>query len=240
MTANAWSTPSMRGTAPSISTFRADRKPRFLRGLTTLELEHVTACATSRRFVANSVVTNQGDPADYFFLLTKGCARHFSLTEEGRKILFIWFSAGDVFGGSSLLQEPSNYLFSTEMVKDSCALVWRRGVIRDLVARYARLQENALSIASDYLVWFHASHMALISHTARQRLARVLTSLAEGVGHKVPGGIALDITNEQLANAANVTAFTASRLLSEWQRNGAVSKSRGSVIVRVPQRLHRI
>jgi CRP-like cAMP-binding protein len=240
MTANAWLTPSTRRAAPTTLTFPAGRKPRFLQGLTALELKLVMACSTSRCFVANSVVTNQGDPADYFFPLTKGCGRHFSLTEDGRKILLIWFSPGDIFGGYALLQEPSNYLLGTEMVEDSCALVWRRSVIRDLVARYARLQENALSIASDYLVWFHASHMALISDTARQRLARVLTSLAEGIGHKVPGGIALAITNEQLANAANVTPFTASRLLSEWQRNGAVSKSRGSVVVRVPQRLHRI
>jgi CRP-like cAMP-binding protein len=230
----------MLGAAPTTSTFAADRKPRFLWGLTTQELELVTAAATSRRFVANSVVTNQGDPADYFFLLTKGRGRHFSLTEDGRKVLLIWFSPGDIFGGYALLQESSAYLLSTEMVEDSCALVWRRNVIRDFVARYPSLQENALSIASDYLAWFHASHMALISHTARQRLARVLTSLAEGIGHKVPGGIALDITNEQLANAANVTPFTASRLLSEWQRNGAISKSRGSVVVRVPQRLYPI
>jgi CRP-like cAMP-binding protein len=138
------------------------------------------------------------------------------------------------------LPEPSLYLVSTEMVKDSCAFVWRRSVIRDLVARYPSLQENALSIASDYLTWFHASHMALISQTARQRLARVLTSLAEGIGRKVPGGIGLDITNEQLANAANVTPFTASRLLSEWQRNGAIKKKRGSVVVRAPQRLNRV
>jgi CRP-like cAMP-binding protein len=123
------------------------------------------------------------------------------------------------------------------MVKDSCAFVWRRSVIRDLVGRYPTLQENALSIASDYITWFHASHLALISYTARQRLGRVLMSLAQGIGHKVPGGIELDITNEQLANAANVTPFTASRLLSEWQRNGAVTKSRGSVVVRAPQRL---
>jgi CRP-like cAMP-binding protein len=230
----------MGGAAPSISILPAGRKPRFLQGLSAQELESVTATATSRQFVANSVVTNQGDPADYFFLLTKGCGRHFSLTEDGRKILLIWFSPGDIFGGYALLQEPSTYLLGTEMVEDSCALVWRRNVIRDLVARYPSLQQNALSIASDYLAWFHASHMALISHTARQRLARVLTSLAEGIGHKVPGGMALDITNEQLANAANVTPFTASRLLSEWQRNGAVSKSRGSVVVRVPQRLYRI
>jgi CRP-like cAMP-binding protein len=109
--------------------------------------------------------------------------------------------------------------------------------MRDLLARYPRLHDNALFLAGDYLSWFHASHMALISHTARQRLARVLTSLAHGIGHKVPGGIELDITNEELANAANVTPFTASRLLSEWQRNGAVSKRRGSIVLSAPQRL---
>jgi CRP-like cAMP-binding protein len=206
------------------------------------DLELVMAAATARCFAANSIITNQGDPAEHFFLLTKGCARHFTITEDGRKVLLVWFSAGDVFGGSALLLEPSSYLLGTEMVKDSCAFVWRRSVIRDLVARYPSLQENALSIASDYITWFHASHLALISFNARQRLGRVLTSLAQGIGHKVRGGIQLDITNEQLANAANVTPFTASRLLSEWQRDGAVTKGRGSVVLRAPQRLflHRV
>jgi len=237
MTANRWSSAALVGPAFTASTFPADRKPRLLKGLTAPELEVVMAASTPRRFLANSIVTHQGNLADHFFLLAKGCARHFSITEEGRKVLLVWFSSGEVFGGSALLQEPSFYLFSTEMVKDSYAFVWRRSVIRNLLARYPRLQENALSIASDYIAWFHASHLALVSLTARQRLGRVLTSLAQGIGHKVPGGIELEITNEQLANAANVTPFTASRLLSEWHRNGAVTKRRGSVVVRFPQRL---
>jgi CRP/FNR family transcriptional regulator, nitrogen oxide reductase regulator len=212
-------------------------KSRFLEGMTKRDIETVLAASTPRRYPANAIVANQGDPAEYLFLLTKGCARHFSVTEEGQKILLLWFAAGDVFGGLALLPEPSSYLLSTEIVEDSCVMVWRRSEIRDLVTRYPRLQENALSIASDYLAWFHASHLALISHNARQRVARVLTSLAQGIGHKVPGGVALDIKNEELANAANVTPYTASRLLSEWRRNGAVSKSRGSIVLRVPQRL---
>jgi CRP-like cAMP-binding protein len=237
MTTNRWSTAAPLGAGFATSEFCADLKPRFLRGLAKPDLELVIAASTPRHFTANSIVTHQGDIADNFFLLTKGCGRHFSITEEGRKVLLIWFSAGDVFGGSSLLLEPSLYLVSTEMVKDSWAFVWRRSVIRDLAARYPILLENALSIASDYIAWFHASHLALVSYTARQRLGHVLTSLAQGIGHKVPDGIELDITNEQLANAANVTPFTASRLLSEWQRNGAITKSRGRVVLHAPQRL---
>jgi len=187
--------------------------------------------------MANSVVTNQGDPADYFFLLTKGCARHFFITDEGRKILLLWFGAGDVFGGLALWPEPSFYLLSTEVAKGSCAVVWRRSEIRELMGRDPRLQNNALSIASDHLAWFLASHMALISHSARERLARVRTTLACGIGHKVPGGIELEITNEELANTAGVTHFTASRLLSEWQRSGAIRKNRGRVLLLAPERL---
>jgi CRP/FNR family transcriptional regulator, nitrogen oxide reductase regulator len=237
MTTNRWSTQAPARDPSNPAKFHGDWKSRFLRGLASSDLQLVMAPSTPRHFKANSIVIHQGDLADHFFLLTRGCARHFSITEEGRKVLLLWLAPGDIFGGSSLLGEPSLYLFSTEMVKDSSVLVWRRSVMRELVASFPRLQENALSLASDYLTWFHASHLALVSYTARQRLARVLTSLAQGIGHKVPAGIELDITNEQLANAANVTPFTASRLLSEWQRNGAVTKRRGSVVVRAPERL---
>jgi len=76
------------------------------------------------------------------------------------------------------------------------------------------LLENALSIASDYFTYYVATHVALTCHTARQRLAQVLVNLADGIGQQVPGGVQLDVTNEELANTANVTLFTASRLLS--------------------------
>src|SRR5258708_6337084 len=198
MTTTRWPALTPLGAAAAASTFPADRKSRFLHGVPAADLELIMAASRSRRFVANSVVLNQGDPADYFFLLTKGGARHFSISEEGRKVLLLWLAPGDVFGGSSLLQEPSSYLFSTEVVKDSGAFVWHRSAIRELVARFSSLQENVLSIASDYLAWFHASHLALISHTARQRLARLVTVLAQGISRHVADGIEVEITNEQL------------------------------------------
>jgi hypothetical protein len=40
-----------------------------------------------------------------------------------------------------------------------------------------------------------------------------------------------------LADTANVTPFTASRLLSAWQRRSVVKKSRGKILLRHPARL---
>ncbi|MGC1295117.1 MAG: helix-turn-helix domain-containing protein [Alloacidobacterium sp.] len=47
----------------------------------------------------------------------------------------------------------------------------------------------------------------------------------------------LNIRNEELAHEANITIFTASRFLSEWQRKGILTKSRGKVVLRSPETL---
>ena len=116
-------------------------------------------------------------------------------------------------------------------------LVWKRAVIRTLAERHPRIMDNALWTASDYLDWYLAAHIALSCHTARQRLAGVLTSLAPLLGRPVPGGVELDVTNEELGSAAHVTAFTASRLLNEWQRDRVVIKRRGRVVILAPDQL---
>jgi CRP-like cAMP-binding protein len=68
----------------------------------------------------------------------------------------------------------------------------------------------------------------------------VLVTVANGFGRKTSGGTCVELTNEQLANAANVTPFTASRILSSWQRTGAIVKTRGQLMLRSPQELFAI
>jgi CRP-like cAMP-binding protein len=209
----------------------------FFDGLALKDRKRILAAAKPRRFAANSVMTNQGHPADSLFLLTRGRARYFFDEYGGRRILLHWLAVGDLIGGMSLLAKPASYLLGSETVRECNLLVWDRATIRGLVAQYPVLLENALATASDYLAWYLAAHVALTCHSAEQRLAGVLGNLAGVIGQNAPGGIELDITNEELANAANVTAFTASRLLSGWQRRGVVKKSRGKILLRQPTRL---
>lgn len=207
---------------------------RFLDRLTAFEQHSILGAATLSSYATDSVVLNQGESADRFMLLRTGCARIFFVTQDGRKVLLRWLSAGEVLGGTALMAEPTPYLVSTEMLKNSSAFVWTRDAIRKLAAKYPVLLENVLPFAWDYLAWFIAAHTALLANSARERLAQVIMSLAEGIGRNVQSGILLEVTNEQLANTANITPFTASRLLSEWQRSGAIRKGRGSMVLLDP------
>jgi CRP-like cAMP-binding protein len=223
--------------ASGIAAVSLGQGSQFLDGLTPTDRNTILAAATQRRFFANSVITNQDHPADHLFLLTKGFVRFFSVTEGGKKLLFQWLGPADLFGVRTILSNPSSYLASSEAVTNSSVLVWDRPTIRGLVERYPRLLENALLTASDYVAWYFASHISLACFTVLQRLAQVLLTLARTIGKETPGGVELQITNEELANAANITPFTASRLMSKWQRDRALIKRRGKVLLRSPERL---
>jgi CRP-like cAMP-binding protein len=225
--------------ASSIIAAALDRS-RFLDGLTMSDRALVLAASSKRCLKANSVPIHQGDKAETLFLICKGRARHFYITPQGKKVLLFWLTEGQIFGGSALLSTPTDYLVGTEILSDSCLLIWPRRTIRALAAQMPRLVDNALSVATDYLTWYLAAHTSLVSHSATQRLAHVLVTFANGFGHKTSGGICVELTNEQLANAANITPFTASRILSSWQRTGAVVKTRGQLMLRFPQQLFAI
>ena len=209
----------------------------LLRGLGRQEIDLILSAARTRRVPAGSVITSQGEPADHLLLLWKGRARYFFETPSGKKLILIWITPGHTFGGAALVSRASTYLTSTETVRESVVLAWDGPTIRGFTRRFPQLLENAILSAVDYLSWYIAAHAALCSQTARQRLASVLLGYTSSMGQRISGGIEFDISNEELANAANITPYTTSRILSEWQRTGAIRKMRGKIVVRSPERL---
>lgn len=210
-------------------------KPRLLSGLKKSELEFLMSVAKHRQLHAGTVIVQQEDPAEHFFLLTSGQGRHFVMTDKGRKILLLWLTAGQVFGGASMMEAPSQYLASMELVTGGCVWMWDRQTIREFTSRCPRLLDNCFSIAvTAHVAWFVASQISLMSDDARGRVAHLLVSLACAIGRDTPSGIQLDITNEDLSAGANVTPFTVSRILSDWQRGGVVTKGRGKLLLQKP------
>jgi CRP-like cAMP-binding protein len=213
--------------------------PRFLEGLAPTEIAAILEPATLRRFPARCPITKEGERADTLFLLLEGLARTFTTTPDGKKIILLWVPSGYASGGRAFLSKPLKYLVTTETVTDCLALAWSRNAILPLSRLYPRLLENALLGASDYLEHYLDLHVAAGYNTAAQRIARALANLAEGVGQKTFEGTVINVTNEELADQANVTIFTVSRQLNDWQRKGLLTKSRMRIVVPSPEELVR-
>ena len=203
----------------------------FFDGVPAADVRLILAAAAPRRFSPHTIVYEQGSQAREFYLLTNGRARYFLISPDGGKMLLHWLVPGDVLGAVSLLPNESNYRVGAETTRECSSFVWDRATIRGLFDRYPRLLQNALTVSVAYLDLYIAAHSALVSETARQRLASVLARLAEAIGERVSDGIELHVTNDELASAANITPFTASRILNEWQSSRALTKRRGRIVL---------
>jgi CRP/FNR family transcriptional regulator, nitrogen oxide reductase regulator len=212
----------------------------LLAGLRPTELQTVLSAATRKRYAADSVITHQGFPANQLLMLLKGRARLFHETSDGKRLPMMWVTPGHLIGSMTLIPSPSTYLVSTEAIRDSLVLCWERNTIRELAYRFPRMFDNCLAIAANYFTWYIDTHVALTCHAAPERLGLIIRGFSSVIGQKVDGGVELDITNEELANAANITPFTVSRLLSQWQKRGLVRKLRGKILVKAPEKLVRL
>jgi CRP-like cAMP-binding protein len=210
---------------------------RFFTGLERSQTREILAAATLRKLKGGEIVARADEPATHLFLLKNGCIDYFVVTSDGREILLRRLVSGNIFGVGAFLSDPVGYVGTSKSVHNSEVFMWGNAVIRKLVKTYPLLGENALRTVLRYVALFAERHIALVTKPAQERLAFALTSLGSRAGHMVPSGVEINIKNEDLASLADVSFFTASRFLQEWERKGAVEKSRGKVLIRSPEKL---
>jgi CRP-like cAMP-binding protein len=201
------------------------------------EINAIEAAAVRREFKPSQVIVRANEPGKKLYLIVTGCVDYHVTTETGLEILLRRLAAGDVFGVASFLSKPIGYLGTAKAVRHVDVLEWRDHVVRQLARTYPQLVENALRTALRYLALYAMRHIGLVSNTAQERLACALSGLGSRTGHAVGAGLEVDVKNEDLASLADVSFFTVSRVLKNWERNGIVEKHRAKIIIRSPEKL---
>lgn len=206
----------------------------FLEGLTTSEIKIILAAARQEQISPRQVLQQEGDPASRLCLLVTGRVAAYRLAQDGCRLFFGWGVPGDTFGLVTIVRELPPYLVTIEAVQEGSILTWRRASCQALAVQYPNLSRGMNSVVTQYLDHVMDVLAARSFQTADERLMRILLKSARQIGRMGPEGIALDLTNEQLAEAAQVSLFTASRQLSEWEDRGILKKSRGKILLRAP------
>jgi CRP-like cAMP-binding protein len=212
-------------------------KPKIFEGLGSSELREILEFAQARKMAPRKVIFVAGDPAAHFFLLLSGHVHFYRLSREGDRIPLTQLTKGDVFGLGALLPRRMQYVGTAETKSDCEFLVWDQARVRKLAQRYPRLAENALGIILQYLAAHVDRLVDLMTLNAAERLARVVFHLGKQIGKIVPNGIEIEATNAELSELANISLFTASRLLNKWARAGILTRSRGRIFLYSPEAL---
>ena len=221
----------------SRSALAVARSSSFLTGIEPTAVQTILSAAQVRRISAEHNIITGGHRATHLFLVQSGRVRYYHLSKQGEEVLLAWLVPGDVIGLVALLKSQSTYMAMAEAASDCELLSWDHSVIRRLASRHPLLTENSLNIALGYVRTYIERHVGLVTKTAEERLADTLLRLGNKSGEVHPDGIEIRATNDELGALADISPFTASRLLSSWARAGTVSKGRGRLLLHDPEAL---
>jgi len=212
-------------------------RSKFFAGLSDAEVRELLDSAQVRHIAPKKHVIVTGDHPDHMYLLKIGRMRSYILAEDGSEIVLLWATPGEVLGLVSLLPSPPNYMANTTTVTACDCLVWDHDTIRKLVTEHPQIMENGFRLATYHLTTYMKRHVNFVTKSAAARLANQLIQLATSAGEVGSSGIDIDITNEQLSSLADVGYFTTSRIISQWEHDGMLSKKRGRVTLLAPESL---
>ena len=209
----------------------------LLMGLSPSETASVLDRGQILRVARKARLCTAGDRAEQLFVVLTGRVKYSRLTADGDEIVLDLFTPGECFGFASLLRDPLNYLGTAEAMLETELIAWDHRAASQLSDRYPIIRMNALNGALRLLGKLSDRHCSLFEGVASHRIARALIDVGRRSGGIHPEGIDVHITNEQLGSLADVSRFTASRVLSNWNKAGVITKERETVRIHSPEAL---
>jgi CRP/FNR family transcriptional regulator len=169
------------------------------------------------KFEKNRTIYFEGDAAEHCYRVKSGTVRLCKVTEDGRRQIAAFFTAGDMLGWT----DHGFYGFSAEAVTDVTLEKFSRARVDDAVKASPPLGRRILTLLSTQLASAHDHLLLLGRMTAAERIASFLLGLVRRQ-HK-GGSIELAMCRKDVADYLGLTVETVSRTMSALKRKGIIS-----------------
>lgn len=173
-------------------------------------------------------ILEEGDASEHLFVLIKGVVGVFYSSVDGVDVLVKIFGAPAVFGEMELIfgQPRQEYVecFEPCLVARLPAKDFMAFMKNDPEACYVMLKDVASRLA---IAAYNERALAFLD--ANTRLAGLFLSFLEAYGKETDDGVTLQIklTYEMLARCLGVTVRSIDRAMTEWAKEGWMTKNRG-------------
>jgi CRP/FNR family transcriptional regulator, nitrogen oxide reductase regulator len=139
----------------------------------------------------------------------------------------------EMFGALGAVRDNAMYPASAQALEHSTALALKSDYFHEFVQAHPDISFGLMKLMTGYIQEMQERYRELATEKVERRLARTLLRLAAQMGVKnADGGIELAFTRQELAEMSGTTLFSASRVLSEWEKRGVVESGRERVVIR--------
>lgn len=207
-------------------------KVPFFRGLNEKEIGEVNRLFVERGFSEGETVYLAGDPAERLYVVADGNVKLLQHSLSGQNVMLDVLKPGEFFGSLSILGD-SEYTETAVAQTGCCALSIGADAFRDILQDYPQVALKLIDIMAGRLASAHEMIRQLSSHSVEQRIAHVLMKLADKLGQEKEIGllIELPLSRGDLAEMVGTTTESASRVMSQFQKEGLIRSGRRWVAI---------
>jgi CRP/FNR family transcriptional regulator len=187
-------------------------------------------------------IFQEGDPADYFYVLKEGAVKCVKSSTDGRQVTMKVLMPGDLFCCEAAAFNGAPHPGCAKPMGDVRVLRLRKKTYFDMLRRNPEAAIEVIKYLGQRLSEVQETAKVLALDRAEQRLASLLVSLAARTGEEGPSGVGLTIrlTRQDLADMAGVTAETAIRIMSRFKRRRLVSGTAKRLVIHDLPKLERL
>jgi CRP/FNR family transcriptional regulator, cyclic AMP receptor protein len=184
-------------------------------------------------YPAGAILFNEGEEPRGIFMLCKGRVKLSTGSSDGRTLIIRIVEAGEVLGLSGTISGRP-YKTTAETIEPSQI----NFVKRDDFQRFLRENGDACYHAAAQLA--HEGHIAHdtirslgLSHSATEKLAKLILSWADENGKETPQGVRVKLlsTHQDIAQMIGTSRETVTRLLSELKNRRVISLKGSTLFV---------
>jgi CRP/FNR family transcriptional regulator, nitrogen oxide reductase regulator len=213
----------------------------FFKGLSQDALEKINQSFHEVGYEVDEIICFAGDPVERLFVVADGRVKLVRHALTGKDVLLDMLTVGEFFGSLANLDNDV-YPDTAQAQTPVCVLTIGRDAFRHILDRYPSVTLKVVDIMAARLRAAHERVRQLSVSPVEARIAHVLLVLSGKFGQQSEVGMLIQVplAREDLASMAGTTPETASRVMSQFQKEGLVEAGRQWVAVLERDRLEMI
>jgi CRP-like cAMP-binding protein len=219
------------------------RRVSVFREATDADLELFLSNAIPRTIEEGEFFFFQGDPANYFYILTSGRAKLLQSNPAGQQVNLRTINEWQMFGALGAVRPQAVYPAAAQALEHSTALAIESSFLHEALETRPYLNFGLMQLMTGYIQEMQERYREMATERVERRIALTVLRLASQVGERLPGEetmVELPLSRQDVAEACGTTVFTVSRVLADWERRGLVDAGRERVLIRDPHGLVQI
>jgi CRP/FNR family transcriptional regulator, nitrogen oxide reductase regulator len=204
----------------------------FFANLSHTEVAEINHSFTAHGYQAGEIIYFTGDGANRLYVVAMGRVKLLRHTLAGHDVLLDILAPGEFFGSLATLGDEV-YPDTAQAQTGCCVLGIGSEQFQAILQRHPAVALRVLALTAERLKAAHETIRQLSAHPVEQRIAAVLRKLAEKVGEESAEGllIQMPLSRQDIAALTGSTVETASRILSQFRKDGLIRSGRQWIAV---------